>query len=81
MKCIGVLISGGDLFGMNVVICVVVCKVIFYDIEVYGIYYGYVGLIFGYIEKLEFGFVGDIIYCGGIKLYIVRCFEFKDLEV
>lgn len=37
MKCIVVLISGGDVFGMNVVICVVVCKVIFEGMEVYGI--------------------------------------------
>lgn len=80
MKCIGVLMSGGDFLGMNVVVCVVVRKVIYYDVEVYGIYNGYVGLISGKIEKFEFGFVGDIIYCGGIKFYMVRCFEFKMVE-
>lgn len=41
MKKIVVLISGGDLFGMNVVVRVVVCIVIYNEIEVYGVYYGY----------------------------------------
>lgn len=38
MKRIGVLISGGDFLGMNFVVCVVVCKVIYEGMEVYGIY-------------------------------------------
>ena len=45
MKRIGVLTSGGDSPGMNLAIRAVVRKAIFHDIEVYGIYHGYAGLI------------------------------------
>lgn len=62
MKRIGVLTSGGDSPGMNAAIRAVVRKAIFHDIEVYGIYHGYAGLISGHIEKLELGSVGDIIH-------------------
>ncbi|WP_459499148.1 6-phosphofructokinase [Bacillus sp. C1] len=81
MKRIGVLTSGGDSPGMNAAIRAVVRKAIFHDIEVYGIYHGYAGLISGHIEKLELGSVGDIIHRGGTKLYTARCPEFKDPEV
>lgn len=29
VKCVGILIFGGDVLGMNVVICVVMCVVIY----------------------------------------------------
>lgn len=76
MKWIVILISGGDVLGMNVVICVVVWKVIYEGFEVYGINYGFLGLVNGDICKLELGFVGDLFYCGGIFFYFVRYFEF-----
>ncbi|ABS23502.1 6-phosphofructokinase [Bacillus cytotoxicus] len=81
MKRIGVLTSGGDSPGMNAAIRAVVRKAIYHDIEVYGIYHGYAGLISGHIEKLELGSVGDIIHRGGTKLYTARCPEFKDPAV
>jgi 6-phosphofructokinase 1 len=80
MKRIGVLTSGGDSPGMNAAIRAVVRKAIFHDLEVYGVYYGYAGLISGHIEKLEIGSVGDIIHRGGTMLYTARCEEFKTLE-
>ncbi len=80
MKRIGVLTSGGDSPGMNAAIRAVVRKAIYHDLEVYGIYHGYSGLIAGQIEKLELGSVGDIIHRGGTKLYSARCPEFKTLE-
>ncbi|MEI4799974.1 6-phosphofructokinase [Bacillus sp. NPDC077411] len=80
MKRIGVLTSGGDSPGMNAAIRAVVRKAIYHDLEVYGIYHGYAGLISGHIEKLELGSVGDIIHRGGTKLYTARCPEFKELE-
>lgn len=80
MKRIGVLTSGGDSPGMNAAIRAVVRKGIYHDLEVYGIYHGYAGLISGHIEKLELGSVGDIIHRGGTKLYTARCPEFKTLE-
>ncbi|KGX93377.1 6-phosphofructokinase [Pontibacillus halophilus JSM 076056 = DSM 19796] len=80
MKKIGVLTSGGDAPGMNAAIRSVVRKAIYHDVEVYGIYYGYQGLIDGHIEKMELGSVGDIIQRGGTKLYTARCEEFKTPE-
>ncbi|UTR11368.1 6-phosphofructokinase [Evansella sp. LMS18] len=80
MKRIGVLTSGGDSPGMNAAIRAVVRKAIYHNIEVYGIYYGYAGLISGNIKKLEVGSVGDIIHRGGTMLYTARCEEFRTEE-
>jgi 6-phosphofructokinase 1 len=80
MKKIGVLTSGGDAPGMNAAIRAVVRKGIYHNLEVYGIYQGYSGLINGNIEKLELGSVGDIIHRGGTILRSARCPEFKTLE-
>lgn len=80
MKRIGVLTSGGDSPGMNAAIRAVVRKAIYHDIEVYGIYHGYTGLINGEIKKMEIGSVADIIHRGGTMLYSARCPEFKTVE-
>lgn len=80
MKRIGVLTSGGDAPGMNAAVRAVVRKAIFHNLEVYGIYGGYAGLISGNIKKLELGSVGDIIHRGGTVLYSARCEEFKTKE-
>ncbi|MFV8827550.1 6-phosphofructokinase [Alkalihalobacterium sp. APHAB7] len=77
MKKIGVLTSGGDSPGMNAAIRAVVRKAIFHELEVYGVYGGYSGLITGEIKKLEIGSVGDIIHRGGTMLHTARCEEFK----
>lgn len=80
MKRIGVLTSGGDAPGMNAAIRAVVRKAIYHDVEVYGIYGGYSGLMNGNIERLELGSVGDIIHRGGTILRSARCEEFKTRE-
>ncbi|SDH32999.1 6-phosphofructokinase [Alteribacillus persepolensis] len=80
MKKIGVLTSGGDSPGMNAAIRAVVRKAIYHGVEVYGINYGYAGLINNDIHKLEIGDVGDIIHRGGTMLYTARCEEFKTPE-
>jgi 6-phosphofructokinase 1 len=80
LKKIGVLTSGGDAPGMNAAVRAVVRKAIFHNVEIYGVYHGYTGLIEGQIEKLELGSVGDIIHRGGTKLYSARCPEFKTIE-
>lgn len=80
MKRIGVLTSGGDSPGMNAAVRAVVRKAIFHNVEVYGIYQGYAGLISGQIKKMELGSVGDIIHRGGTMLYTARCEEFKTPE-
>lgn len=80
MKKIGVLTSGGDAPGMNAAIRAVARKAIYHNIEIYGIFQGYSGLISGNIKKLELGSVGDIIHRGGTMLYSARCLEFKTPE-
>lgn len=80
MKKIGVLTSGGDSPGMNAAIRAVVRKAIYHGLEVYGINFGYTGLITGDMRKLELGSVGDIIHRGGTMLYTARCDEFKTEE-
>ena len=80
MKKIGVLTSGGDAPGMNAAIRAVVRKAICHNIEVYGIKYGFQGLMEGTIEKMEIGSVGDIIHRGGTMLYSARSEAFKTEE-
>lgn len=81
MKKIAVLTSGGDAPGMNAAVRAVVRKAMYYDIEVYGVYQGYQGLINNNIKKMERGTVGDKIQRGGTFLQSARCPEFKDSEV
>ncbi|PTH77657.1 6-phosphofructokinase [Staphylococcus agnetis] len=81
MKKIAVLTSGGDAPGMNAAVRAVVRKEIYHNIEVYGVYQGYQGLINDDIHKLELGSVGDTIQRGGTFLYSARCPEFKDKSV
>ncbi len=80
LKRIGVLTSGGDSPGMNAAVRAVVRKAIYHNLEVFGIYHGYQGLINGDIRKLELGSVGDIIQRGGTMLHSARCLEFKTKE-
>ncbi|PXW88144.1 6-phosphofructokinase [Streptohalobacillus salinus] len=80
MKRIGVLTSGGDAPGMNAAVRAVVRKGIYHDLEVFGIYNGFQGLMEGKIEKMELGSVGDMIQRGGTMLYSARCEEFKTDE-
>jgi len=80
LKRIGVLTSGGDAPGMNAAVRAVVRKGIYHNLEVYGVYGGYAGLISGNIKKLELGSVGDIIHRGGTMLFSARCEEFRTPE-
>ncbi|RXK18227.1 6-phosphofructokinase [Macrococcus sp. DPC7161] len=81
MKKIAVLTSGGDSPGMNAAVRAVVRKAIYHDVEVYGIFQGYYGLVHNNIRKLELGDVGDKIQRGGTFLQSARCPEFKEPEV
>ncbi|RBP93881.1 6-phosphofructokinase [Cytobacillus firmus] len=80
VKKIGVLTSGGDSPGMNAAVRAVVRKAIYHNIEVYGVYGGYSGLMSGNIKKLDLGSVGDIIHRGGTVLHSARSEEFKTRE-
>lgn len=81
VKRIGVLTSGGDAPGMNAAIRAVTRVALNSNIEVFGIYDGYKGLVEGNIEPLTKARVGDIIDRGGTILGSARLPEFKDIEV
>ncbi|MCL1990802.1 MAG: 6-phosphofructokinase [Defluviitaleaceae bacterium] len=81
VKKIGVLTSGGDAPGMNAAIRAVVRAALSSEIEVYGIYNGYAGLVNDDIRKLAHKDVGSMIDRGGTFLGSARLPEFKDPEV
>ncbi|KRL14147.1 6-phosphofructokinase [Schleiferilactobacillus perolens] len=76
MKRIGILTSGGDAPGMNAAVRAVTLKALHEGIEVYGINYGYAGLVAGDIFQLDKDTVLDIIQRGGTFLYSARYPEF-----
>ncbi|MBV7392458.1 MULTISPECIES: 6-phosphofructokinase [Enterococcus] len=80
MKRIAILTSGGDAPGMNAAIRAVVRKGIHDGLEVYGINYGYAGLVAGDIRRLDIADVGDKIQKGGTFLYSARYPEFATEE-
>ena len=80
MKRIGVLTSGGDAPGMNAAIRAVVKKGLYEGMEVYGIHYGFAGLVSGDIRQLSRQDVDDKISTGGTFLYSARYPEFTDEE-
>ncbi len=81
MKKIAVLTSGGDAPGMNAAIRAVVRSGLHYGYEVYGVYYGYKGLVEGTIKKLERFDVTRVLSRGGTILGSARYPEFKEKEV
>lgn len=80
MKRIAVLTSGGDAPGMNAAIRAVVRAAIYYNLEVYGIYQGYAGLIEREIKKMDILSVDDIIHRGGTILNSSRSKFFMTQE-
>ncbi len=80
IRKVGVLTSGGDAPGMNAAVRAVVRACIFYDMEVYGIYKGYDGLINDHIEQLNVRSVSNILSRGGTFLLSARSDEFRTEE-
>ncbi|QJC37598.1 6-phosphofructokinase [Enterobacteriaceae endosymbiont of Donacia bicoloricornis] len=78
---IGVLTSGGDAPGMNAAIRGVVRTALGYNIEVFGIYNGYLGLYNNHIIKLNRYSVSDIINKGGTFLGSARFIQFKNKKI
>lgn len=73
---IGVLTSGGDAPGMNAAIRAIVKEADKYEIDVYGFFKGYNGLISGNFKKLDMDSVAGIVNLGGTVLQTARCEEF-----
>ncbi len=80
VKKIGILTSGGDAPGMNAAIRAVTRTAIYHQIEVYGIYEGYQGLINRLFRKLEANDVSKIIQRGGTILKTGRSNDFRTAE-
>ncbi|MGB9720467.1 MAG: 6-phosphofructokinase [bacterium] len=74
---IGVLTSGGDAPGMNAAIRAIVRTALYKKYEVFGIKYGYKGLIKNDIIRLDHHSVANIIQRGGTILGTARCDEFE----
>jgi len=80
IKNIAVLTSGGDAPGMNAAIRAVVRAGIYYDLNVFGVYRGYEGLINGDFLPMERKSVANIIQRGGTILKTARSDEFRTKE-
>lgn len=80
MKKVAVFTSGGDAPGMNACIRAAVRGAIYYQIEVFGIRYGYDGMIKGNIFQMNSHSVSNIVQKGGTILKSARSTEFKTKE-
>lgn len=80
IKKIGVFTSGGDSPGMNAAIRSVVRTCAYHDIECYGIYRGYEGMIEGDFIKMDARSVKGIVNKGGTILKSARSSEFRTKE-
>lgn len=80
IKKIAVLTSGGDSPGMNAAIRSVVRTCAFHDIECFGCYRGYQGMIEGDFESMDARSVKGIINKGGTMLKTARSKEFRTKE-
>jgi 6-phosphofructokinase 1 len=80
IKTIGVLTSGGDSPGMNAAIRAVVRTAKYYNLNIYGIYEGYQGLIEDNILPFNARSVKNILSRGGTILKSSRSEEFKTKE-
>ncbi|MDF1513432.1 MAG: 6-phosphofructokinase [Anaerolineae bacterium] len=81
MKRIAVLTSGGDGPGLNAAIRAVTRQAIQQGVVVYGVAWGYQGLLSRDIKELSSRDVGGIMAHGGTFLGTARCPEFKDIQV
>ncbi|NLR57284.1 6-phosphofructokinase [Chitinophaga polysaccharea] len=77
---IAVLTSGGDAPGMNAAVRAVVRTGIYHQLNVYGIMYGYRGMLKNEIFPMESKSVANIIQRGGTILKTARCREFYEYE-
>ena len=80
MKSIAVFTSGGDAPGMNACVRSVVRNALYLGIDVYGVKYGYNGMIEGDIYKMKSFSVSNIIQRGGTILKSARSKRFMTPE-
>lgn len=80
MKSIAVLTSGGDAPGMNAAIRAVTRSALDRGLDVFGVRYGFQGLVDDSIDPLRARDVGGIIQRGGTFLGSARSKEFRELS-
>src|SRR5665213_1833168 len=80
MKTIAVLTSGGDAPGMNACLRAVVRTAVHEKLNVFGVRYGYDGLIAGDFLKMDSRSVANIIHRGGTILKTARSEKFRTIE-
>ncbi len=82
IKTLAVMTSGGDSPGMNAAVRAVVRRSLDRGIEVFGIYYGYEGLLGGgdQIKPIEWDEVNDVLQRGGTFLGTARSEHFRTQE-
>ncbi|HOV86479.1 MAG TPA: 6-phosphofructokinase [Syntrophobacteraceae bacterium] len=82
LKALAVMTSGGDSPGMNAAVRAVVRRALDYGIQVYGIRFGYEGLVTGgdQIVPLQWKDVGGILQKGGTFLGTARSDRFRTPE-
>jgi 6-phosphofructokinase len=80
IKSIAMLTSGGDAPGMNAAIRAVTRTALSKGVNVYGVYWGYDGLIKNDFRKLDSADVSNIIQKGGTILKTARSDEFRKKE-
>jgi len=80
IKKLGLLTSGGDSPGMNAAIRAVVRTAIYNDLQVFGIYRGYQGMIEGEITPMQTTDVANIMQRGGTILKTARSKDFMTDE-
>ncbi|MGS2726197.1 6-phosphofructokinase [Psychroserpens sp. BH13MA-6] len=80
IKKLGVMTSGGDAPGMNAAIRSVVRTCAYHNIECYGIYRGYEGMIEGDFKAMDARSVKGIINKGGTVLKSARSQAFRTPE-
>jgi 6-phosphofructokinase 1 len=80
IKRIAVLTSGGDAPGMNAAIRATVRTGFYYNLEMFGIYRGYEGMIQNDIKKLESKHISHVLERGGTFLKSARSQDFRTTE-
>jgi 6-phosphofructokinase 1 len=78
IKRVGVMTSGGDAPGMNAAVRAVVRTALDRNLEIFGIYEGYLGLIEGgeRIRPMNWNSVGGMLHRGGTAIGTARSAEF-----
>lgn len=79
-KKVAIMTSGGDAPGMNAFIHSSVRYALRLDIEIFGVYEGYQGLIEGLIKPLDYDSVCNILQRGGTVIKTSRSKEFMTVE-